>query len=90
MAIRRIRYEIEPMTLGNMRELGVSWAKWPDHWSHGLTCGRPNWKEQPQRGGAWPGVPMAMQRETIVILAVAAGAAALGAAFAMVWMLWPS
>jgi hypothetical protein len=40
---------------------------------------------------AWPGVPMAKQRETIVmILAVAAGAAALGAAFAMVWMLWPS
>jgi hypothetical protein len=34
---------------------------------------------------------MAKQRETIVmILAVAAGAAALGAAFAMVWMLWPS
>jgi hypothetical protein len=23
MAARRIRYEIEPMTLGNMRELGV-------------------------------------------------------------------
>jgi hypothetical protein len=23
MATRRIRYEIEPMTLGNMRELGV-------------------------------------------------------------------
>jgi hypothetical protein len=34
---------------------------------------------------------MAKQCEKIVmILAIAVGAAALGAAFAMVWMLWPS
>ena len=83
----RFDQPIEPMTLGKMRELGVSLAKWPDHWSHGPGCGRPNWKEQPQVR-AWPGVPTAKQRETIVmILAIAAGAAALTAfAVLMHWL----